>query len=119
MKQVISFGIFLSVLFLFSACPDPAYEMTYSASATQSGSTLTVSYSMNNVGRETLYNARIQITPYVDGSRLTARWTDQVNLSVGETASGTMTYSTGGTFTADGAGDYILITGAGWDKDDF
>ncbi|MDA3851318.1 MAG: hypothetical protein PF447_08580 [Spirochaetaceae bacterium] len=104
------------LLFSLMSCTLPAYRLSFEIDGwAPSNSGVNVDYPLENVGRTSLDNVRIQISVY-DGSSdlLNEAWTTYENLSVGERNSVTNFYIE----LFGGSAAYVQITAAGWDDND-
>jgi hypothetical protein len=103
------------ILLIIAGCSMPDYQLSFQITGwTVIGNTVTVNYTLSNIGIERLYNARICIAiAEADGTIISQEWTGYTDVGVGGSKSSSISIidSTGGNF------DHATVTGAGWDTE--
>jgi hypothetical protein len=113
--KITRFAAFILILLIIAACSLPDYQLSFQITGwTVNVDTVTVYYTLTNIGVERLVNARVRIAiAEADGTIISEEWTDYNDIEVGESKSSSISIfdSSGGNF------DHATVTGAGWDTE--
>lgn len=122
MKNVKTIGLTLALLaiaMMAGSCMFPDYQLSFNVdSITQpSLNTITVNYTLTNIGYQDMKNATILIeVEDTTSGQAQSGWTSPVNLASGSSHYGSLTLYFGGAVTLGTTTAYVV--GSGWDTAD-
>ena len=105
--------ISLAVIGLFLGCELPDYQLAFEiGNYAYNGYTVSVPYSIENIGWKDMDNAQIRISVVTDSAYSPYHgWTTGVNLSIGNRSQGVLDIDYSGTISD------VYVSAAGWDED--
>jgi hypothetical protein len=115
-RKSIALAALVLALALFASCAIPDYQLGFNITNTiidGVNDTVTISYSLHNIGYEKLIDASIRIVVDTDSETRTA-WTSPVDLSVSESVSDSLTFY----FLMAPTNPIAYVTGSAWDTED-